>query len=210
MAEDTNPIGNLFSAGLSFATGNPLGAAAGIAGLGLQIFGGIQKAEASSQIYKAQQEIAGLETKQDSVRRQAMELSARRQQMEALRNQQRARSLALQNATTQGASQGSGLQGGYGQISGQTNWNLGGIQSNLEFGNQMFDLNALIGKQKQNISRFGGDASTAGGIASIGSALSGSVTGLGKIQGGSTRGDSGSIPTLDSWGASASRIGQIV
>lgn len=197
MADDvaTNALGNLFSAGASFATGNPIGAAAGIVGLGLSLFGGSQKAKASAEIAGAQQQIAALEGSQDEVRRKAMELSARRQQMEVLRNQQRARSLALSGATAQGAQFGSGLQGGYGQIGGATNWNLSGIQSSLASGEQMFDLNKRIGGQKQRIAAAGGAAATAGGIASIGSALTGSVGNLGKIQAGST---AGNIPSLDS------------
>lgn len=200
MADDTNPLGNLFSAGLSFATGNPLGAAAGIAGLGLSIFGGSQKAKASAEIAGAQQQIAGYEMQQDEVRRQAMHLSARRQQIEVLRNQQRAQSLALQNATTQGGQFGSGLQGGLGQISGATQWNLSGIQSSLASGEQMFDLNRMIGGQRQRIAAAGGQAATASGISSIGSSLLGSVTGLGKIQGGNTTGDGGNASLTSSYG----------
>lgn len=200
MADDTgtNALGNLFSAGASFATGNPIGAAAGIVGLGLSIFGGTQKAKASAEIAGAQQQIAGIEMQQDEVRRQSMRISARRQQMEVLRNAQRGRSLALQNATTQGGQFGSGLQGGYGQVEGATNWNLAGIQGSLQSGEHMFDLNRLIGGQKQRIAAAGGQAATASGISSIGSALLGSVGGLGKIQGGNTQGNVGNIPSLDS------------
>lgn len=210
MADDvaTNALGNLFSAGMSFATGNPIGAAAGIAGLGLSLFGGLEKAKASKEIAAAQQQIAGLEGQQDDVRRASMRLSARRQQIEVLRNQQRARSLALNAATSQGASMGSGLQGGYGQIAGATQWNLEGIQSSLASGEQMFDLNRLIGAQKQRIASAGGDAATASGISSIGGALSSNVSNFGKIRFGSTGASSVSeIPSLDTLGQNASRMG---
>jgi len=40
---------------------------------------------------------------------------------------QRARSLALSTATNQGAQFGTGLQGGYGQISGESGTNMLGI-----------------------------------------------------------------------------------
>lgn len=81
-------------------------------------------------------------------RRQAMELDASRKQKEVIRNQQRARSLALTTATAQGASRGSGLQGGYGQISGQSGVNALGIQQNLQIGRNIFDYNYQISQNR--------------------------------------------------------------
>lgn len=185
-------LGNLFSAGMGFATGNPIAAASGIAGLGLSIFGGSQKADAAKQVAAAQMETARLEQKQELVRKQAMELSARRQQMEVLRNAQRARSLALQAATTQGAQGGSGLQGGYGQISGASNWNVAGINQNLGFGEQMFDLNSQISGQKMKIAAAGGQAATAAGMQSLGGSL---ITAMGPLKNlGTMSKSSGNIP----------------
>jgi hypothetical protein len=73
-----------------------------------------------------------------------MEVDARRQQLEIIRNQQRGRALGLTTATAQGAQRGSGLQGGYGQISGQTGVNLLGVQQNLQAGRNIFDANSNI------------------------------------------------------------------
>lgn len=75
---------------------------------------------------------------------QAMEMDARRQQLEVIRNQQRGRAMALATATAQGAKSGSGLQGGYGQVSGQSGVNLLGIQQNLQIGRDIFGLNQTI------------------------------------------------------------------
>lgn len=97
---------------------------------------------------QATKEIAGLEQGVEAQRFQAMELDARRQTMDAIRNNQRARALGLTSATQQGAQFGSGLQGGYGQISGQTNTNLLGIGQNLEIGRNIFGLNSQITQQK--------------------------------------------------------------
>jgi len=80
----------------------------------------------------------------EATKRQAMEVDARRQQLEIIRNQQRGRALGLTTATSQGASKGSGLQGGYGQISGQTGVNLLGVQQNLQAGRAIFDANSNI------------------------------------------------------------------
>lgn len=79
-------------------------------------------------------------------KRQAMELDANRSQLEVIRNSQRARSMALFNAQSTGAQRGSGLQGGYGQISGQSNTNALGIQQNLQIGENVFNLNADVSK----------------------------------------------------------------
>lgn len=184
MADDGSPLdigsgaggalSGLITAGLGAASGNPLAIASGVIGIGMSIFGGSGQAEAAKQAAAAKQRIAGLEMQQDAVRRQAMELSANRQQMEVLRNAQRARSLALNNATSQGAQFGSGLQGGYGQISGAAGWNNLGITQNLNLGEQMFDLNSQINQQKQNIASSESSSATYGGIKSIGNTLSGS------------------------------------
>src|SRR5437660_2342874 len=173
--DPTNPLSNLFSACIGFATGNPIAAAAGVAGLGMSIFGGISKMDAAQKSAAASAGIAQAEQQQEVIRQRMMEVGARRQQMEVLRNQQRARSLALNNATTQGAQQGSGLQGGYGQIAGQSGVNALGISQNLEAGEQMFGLSAQISGQKVALAQAGGQAATAQGVSGIGSTLLGAV-----------------------------------
>lgn len=80
----------------------------------------------------------------EAQKRQAMEVDARRQQLEIIRNQQRGRALALTNANAQGARLGSGLQGGYGQIAGQSGVNILGVQQALQTGRNVFDANANI------------------------------------------------------------------
>lgn len=80
----------------------------------------------------------------EAQKRNAMELDARRNQLEIIRNQQRARAMGLTNATSAGSSKGSGLQGAYGQASGQTGVNLLGVQQNLQIGQNIFDQNANI------------------------------------------------------------------
>lgn len=102
-------------------------------------------AAAQNQATKA---ITGYEQQIEAQRFQAMELDARRQTMDAIRNEQRARALGLTNATSQGAAQGSGLQGGYGQISGQANQNILGIGQNLDIGRAIFGFNSGISQQK--------------------------------------------------------------
>lgn len=164
----------MLSVGLGAATGNPMAIASGAIGLGMSLFGGMKSTEAAKAKAAAEQQISGLEIQQDEVRKRAMELSANRQQIEVLRNAQRARSLALSNSTSQGAQFGSGLSGGYGQIAGAANWNNTGIQQNLGFGEQMFQLNSMINQQKMSISGSASDAATGAGLSSMGKSLMGS------------------------------------
>lgn len=107
-----------------------------------------QSVDASNKSYGINQGIIGNEQAVEAQKAQAMELDARRQQLETIRNQQRGRALALTNATAQGASKGSGLQGGYGQVSGQTGVNELGIQQNLQIGENIFGLNTAISNSR--------------------------------------------------------------
>ncbi len=84
------------------------------------------------------------EQKIQQQKQQAMELDAQRRTLESIRGAQRARAVALNNAVAQGAGQGSGLQGGYGQITGQANTNLLGINQNLTIGRNISSLNQDI------------------------------------------------------------------
>lgn len=107
-----------------------------------------QSVDASNKSYGINQGIIQNEQLVEGQKAQAMELDARRQQLEVIRNQQRGRALALTNATAQGASKGSGLQGGYGQVSGQSGVNALGIQQNLEIGRNIFGLNTGISNSR--------------------------------------------------------------
>lgn len=103
-----------------------------------------QSISASNQSYGINQSTIQSEQQIELQKKQAMEIDGRRQQMEVIRNQQRARAMGLTAATAQGASKGSGLQGGYGQASGQTGVNLLGIQQNLDIGRNIFGFNETI------------------------------------------------------------------
>lgn len=140
------------------------GIASGGAGAFASISGSRRQAEAQQQEIEAQQ-------KQEALRRKAMELDARRRSVEVLRNQQRARSLALATSTAQGASLGSGLQGGYGQIAGQSNTNLLGISQGLQTGEANFDLNSQISAARMNMASAGAQVALGAGLSSFGSSL---------------------------------------
>lgn len=162
-----------------------------VAGAATAAYGGIQQMNAAKGSAGASKNIAGLEIQQDAVRKQQMELTSQRNQMEVLRNAQRSRSLALNNATSQGAQFGSGLQGGYGQIAGQTGVNSLGISQNLALGEQMFGLNAQIGGQKMAQADFQSDAATGAAIAGFGKTLAGIAGPAGDLSKGFSFGSTG-------------------
>ncbi len=175
---------------------DPLSAGLSILSVGLQLFGGTSSIFGSNKADKINQQIYQEQQKAEQVRRQAMELNASRQQTENVRNMQRARSMALNAATNQGAQFGTGLSGGYGQISGQSNWNALGISQNLGFGEQMFDINGRVSGLQSQLSGIKSDMATNQGLASFGGAIAG-LSSKGFVQG---FGTSTSGPSGTNWG----------
>ena len=138
--------------------------AATAVGTGMQMMGAHDAANAQKDI------IAG-ERAAEAQRQKAMELDARRRQLEIVRQSQRARAMALSSANAQGAAFGSGLQGGYGQISGQSGTNLLGVQQNLEIGRNIFGINAGISNAKMNMADAQSFSAMGQGISSLGGAV---------------------------------------
>jgi hypothetical protein len=158
-------------------------AAAGAMALGAatSAVGSYESYEGAKQEATASQAITGLQQQQNQVRQQQMDLTAQRSQMETLRNNQRARSMALNSATSQGAQFGSGLSGGYGQISGQTGTNLLNTSQNEALGTQMFGLDAQISQQKIAQSKAGTQVALGQGISALGGGISGSASSIGNL-----------------------------
>lgn len=230
-------VGATVSVGMAAAQGgmNPmadLSAAMSVIGLGMKAFGigGAASAAKKSQAVAQQQaavaqlqaqssgQIAQLEKQQNAQREQQMILTAGRQQMQTIRNTQLARSMALNSSTAQGAQFGSGLQGGYGQISGDSNTSLLGVNQNLEIGKNMFGLDALISDQKILQAQYAGQQATYQGqlaainggkavsdaVGSFGTSLGGSAKEIGNVFGGTRTGDTtnGMQSTFDQMSAS--------
>ncbi len=142
-----------------------------VAAVGATAAGSYNQYSAAKKTSKANQAIADQEAQQEAIRKRAAELDAKRRQLEIVRNQQRARSLALSSATNQGAAAGSGLQGGYGQIAGDTGTNLLGVTQNLGLSSQIFDSNAAISQQRRNIAGYSAQAAFGQGLSSLGGAV---------------------------------------
>lgn len=150
---------------------DPVTLALGISSLALQLGGAGASFAGASQKAAAQKQQIMLEQKAEEQRRLYMEDDARRKEMEIVRNQQRARAIALTNSTSQGASFGSGLQGGYGQIAGQSGVNMLGVNQNLEIGRNLFGINSQISQQKILQGQGASEMATGQGLSALGSSL---------------------------------------
>lgn len=178
-------------------------------GIGLQAYGAYEGARSARKQSEISRAIAADEQKIEAQKRQAMELDARRRSLEVVRNQQRARALALANATNQGAAQGSGLQGGYGQISGDSGTNLLGINQNLMIGRNIFDINEDISKQKMLMAGEQANAAEAQAWSSLGGSLMGASGTMGNLfKGFGNPASTSSSPNYNTYGGQVRWQGQ--
>lgn len=187
--------GAAVSVGSAAAQGgmNPMAdisAAMSLVGLGMSFFGNKKKSDATAAMAgvaqnqaNASMEIANLDKQVNAQRQQQMVLTANRQQLQVIRNSQLARSMALTSASGQGAQFGSGLAGGYGQISGDTNTNLLGIHQNLAIGQNIFGLDNKIDDQKILLAQYGADMAKLQGKAAAGAGLASLGGDVGKAAG---------------------------
>ena len=111
--------------------------------------------------------VAKAEKKAEKLRKQQMELESMRKKREVFREGQIRRAEVTANATSQGAGEGSGLQGGLAGITGSVNRNNLAVNQDTEIGRGIFKANAKAAAGR-------GIASIGQGISSIGS-LFGSV-----------------------------------
>ena len=151
------------------------------AGLALKGVGTYLNYEAAQEKSESDKRIAENESQIQAQRKQAAYLDFKRKELEVLRNNQRARALAVTNATGQGAGQGSGLQGGYGQISGDTNTNLLGLSQNWQIAENTFSLNDMISQEKMHQADIQKKASLGQGLNSLGNDFIGSSAPLGRL-----------------------------
>lgn len=157
-------------------------------GLGLSIFGTVGSMNAAGEQNKEQQKQIGLQQQLEGQRHQQMVLNSERQSMEAFRTQQRMRAMGLEAATQQGAAQGSGLQGAYGQVRGQSGVNQLGISQNEQIGENMFGINSQISSNKISMAETQQKSQMYGGISSIGGSIFGASKSLNNIFSGRSNG----------------------
>lgn len=109
-------------------------------------------------------------------RQRQQQLESARMRRQTVRESLRARALATATAFSQGAGGGSGLQGGYGQIAGQANRGLLGINQNEQIGNNIFAANARAGQAASL-------ANTGAGLTSLGGQIISNLGPLSRVLG---------------------------
>lgn len=125
--------------------------------MGLSVIGGVISAIGSMKQAKAS-------AKAEKLRERMMTLEAMRKRREIVREGVVARATATSNATTQGAGEGSALQGGIAQITSQQNRNTLASTQDEELGHGVFAANRKYAKA-------GGMIAFGQGISSLGSAF---------------------------------------
>jgi hypothetical protein len=150
---------------------DPISAGLSVVGFGLQLFGMSEGMDAAKQSATIKKGIAEDEQKINEQKRQQMLLESSRKQMEVFRNMQRQRAMATAAAVNQGASSGSGLQGGLAGVSGQSLYNSLGISQNVELGQNIFSINNDISSKKMQLADVETQQSEAAGWASLGGSL---------------------------------------
>lgn len=138
-----------------------IGLAAGLAGTAVQVAGAGAASRASARAEK--------------LREKQMNLESARQKRQIMRSALRARASALNSATAQGATGGSGLQGGYGQIGQGAGDNLLGVNNAQEIGAGIFKAN-IDSAGAQSLVAFGGGLSSLGGSLIDNSSTLGNIT----------------------------------
>lgn len=184
----TSPAGTAVGSGITAltgaATGNPIALVAGLAGIGMSLFGGL--GEAKTQKEEAQVSIGIAEDEQQiqAIKQQQMEATAARQSLESFRKQQQAIAISRASTTAQGAQFGSGAQGAKAQEVAEGAFNQYGIAQNLLLGRQTFAETSDINQKQIQLAQLGGTAATYGGYAAMGQGLTSGAMALGNLSGG--------------------------
>lgn len=164
---------------------NPLSIGLGLAGLGLQLFGGLGQADVASQQAKISAQVAGVsgqiagdEQQVQQQKFQQVQLEAERSSLQNFRRTQQIKAQGLAAAVSGGAEFGSGLQGAQGAETAEGLTNALGINQGLQIGQNIFGIDSDISQKRIQIAGLqsqsallGGTAATDQGIASLGGAL---------------------------------------
>lgn len=166
-------------------------AATAIAGTATAVYGTMQQKEAANKQNEYNQQVLTQEKQAAALQKQQADLESQRRTMEIVRNNNRARAIALSNSVTGGAQYGSGLQGGYGQISGEANTQLLGVSQNQELANSLYGVNSGISNTR--FAQYGASSQFYSGSAltSLGGEMIQSMGAFGRLAG---IGSGGNLP----------------
>lgn len=145
-------------------------------------FMSVSAAQASA---SANRDIAASQQQANQISLRAMEVESRRRQLETIRQGQIAKSQSTAVATAQNAQLGSGLQGGIAQVSGEQNFNLLGLNQNLDLGKEMASVNNRISQDRMSLASAQGLAGWGAGFSGFGNTLTANAGAITRLSGGS-------------------------
>lgn len=160
---------------------DPFTIGVGVLGLGLQAFGAFGAADSAKEAAAISKQMAGKEQEINEQKKQQMHFEANRMQLQQYRNMQRLRAQGTAAAVSQGASSGSGLQGGLAATTSSGRTNIQGILGNLAFGDTIFGLNNDISGLKMQMADVQADQAESQAWASLGGSLVNNAGTIGKL-----------------------------
>ena len=169
---------------------------AAVGGLALTAAGTASSISGARSTQKAQEQGIAAQQEGEVARKKAMEIDASRRRREIIRQSMIARSHALATGVNQGAAGkgGSAMPGSFGQIMGESNFALAGVDSQLQLGRDLFASNVNL----LNARRAGASAETTTsmgrGLSSLGGTALGNIGAIDRI-GGTVSGWMGSSPS---------------
>lgn len=120
------------------------------------LFGNAKAKRLAAQQNKISSQISQNSMSQNNLRKEAATNDYLMSMRQNIRAAQVARATALSNATSSGAAYGSGLQGGYGQIAGQSAESETNLFGDYTAGQQIFDLDNKNSQLQTQYNRLGG------------------------------------------------------
>lgn len=154
-----------------------------VGGLALSSVGVVTQVAGAVMANQAQEKGIEAQQRAEATREHATELDAQRKRREMIRQGIVARSQALAQGSAQGAQFGSALAGAEAGITGQTNYNVLGVNENLGIGHQLFESNRDVLRAKKEEAQAGTIGAIGGGLSSLGGGLMKNIGGINRIGG---------------------------
>jgi hypothetical protein len=151
-----------------------IGLALSAIGIGVQLFGANEAKEAQEKAIAAQ-------ARSENTRERAAEIDANRKRREYIRQSIIAKSNATAAGTAQNAQFGSALPGAYGQIGGQTAFQVGGINLQEGLAKEQFANNRDLLSARRDEANAGFLTAVGGGIGSLGGAIGKNLPAIGRL-----------------------------
>lgn len=169
-------------------------------GIALALGGAVTSFIGGQDAQEAQQAAIAAQQRAEATRQEAMRYDADRRRRQAIREMLIARSTAVQRGANQGAnaSASSALPGAFGQVYGRAGSTIEGVNTNLGFGEQIFDANQQLFQAKMDLVEAQGTQQLGQSLSTLGGSIMGNVGTISRV-GGSLLPSSGFGITGPSW-----------